>query len=152
MTVNFAALFYAMRNFQVLNEPNSIANSEIKGLAALSLGLILVGTSNDEVALELLNYLMEGSADFKDTNTRLVALGIALIYLGLTVFFSSQFLLFNKIFIGTQERSEVIVDAVRALPDPFGSMTSILVDACAYAGTGNVLKIQVTTMGCEYLS
>jgi hypothetical protein len=44
---------------------------------------------------------------------------------------------------GTQERSEVIVESVKALPDPFGSMTSTLIDVCAYAGTGNVLKTQV---------
>jgi len=112
----------------VMNETvESGANAEVKGLAALSLGLILVGTCNNEVALELFAYLMEGAAagvDFKNTNTRFVALGIALIYLG------------------SEERSEVMVDAVKALPEPFGSMTSTLVDVCAYAGTGNVLKIQ----------
>lgn len=28
------------------------------------------------------------------------------------------------------------------MPQPFGSMTATLIDVCAYAGTGNVLKIQ----------
>lgn len=44
--------------------------------------------------------------------------------------------------LGTQEKSEVFVESVRTLPEPFGSMVSTLVDICAYAGTGNVLKIQ----------
>lgn len=48
----------------------------------------------------------------------------------------------NNCVVGTQERSEVFIESVRALPEPFGSMTSTLIDVCAYAGTGNVLKIQ----------
>jgi len=32
--------------------------------------------------------------------------------------------------------------ALEVLPDPFRSMACTLVDICAYAGTGNVLKIQ----------
>lgn len=44
--------------------------------------------------------------------------------------------------LGAQEKSDVFVESVRALPQPFGSMMSTLVDVCAYAGTGNVLKIQ----------
>lgn len=34
------------------------------------------------------------------------------------------------------------MESVRTLPEPFGSMTATLIDVCAYAGTGNVLKIQ----------
>lgn len=36
----------------------------------------------------------------------------------------------------------MFVESLRVLPEPFGSMVSTLVDVCAYAGTGNVLKIQ----------
>ena len=43
---------------------------------------------------------------------------------------------------GTQQRSEVVVETLRTLPGDFGRMVSTLVDVCAYAGTGNVLKIQ----------
>lgn len=34
------------------------------------------------------------------------------------------------------------METVRSLPEPFGSMVSTLIEVCAYAGTGNVLKIQ----------
>lgn len=60
------------------------ANAEVKGLAALSLGLVLMGTGseNSEVVAELLTYLMGGSVDLRDPNMRFVALGIGLIFLG----------------------------------------------------------------------
>lgn len=91
----------------------------------MSLGFILVGTGDHTAAMELLQVLMERSeAELTDPNMRFLALGIGLI------------------FLGTQERSEVFVESLRSLPEPFGSMVSTLVDVCAYAGTGNVLKIQ----------
>jgi 26S proteasome regulatory subunit N1 len=41
-----------------------------------------------------------------------------------------------------QDKSEVFLESVKALPEPFGSMTATLVDVCAYAGTGSVDKVQ----------
>merc|ERR1712008_1986 len=40
------------------------------------------------------------------------------------------------------EQAEATVEALAVLPDPFKSMAMTMVDICAYAGTGNVLKIQ----------
>merc|ERR1712045_446276 len=40
------------------------------------------------------------------------------------------------------EKAEATVEALAVLPDPFKSMAMTMVDICAYAGTGNVLKIQ----------
>ena len=45
-------------------------------------------------------------------------------------------------FFGKQEAAEAMTAALEVLPDPFQSMAKTLVDICAYAGTGNVLKIQ----------
>ncbi|CAD5220072.1 unnamed protein product [Bursaphelenchus okinawaensis] len=110
---------------KVLGDSKPSATSEVKGLAGLSLGFILVGTGDHTVAMEMLQILMERSeAELNEPNMRFLALGIALI------------------FLGTQEKSEVFVESLRSLPEPFGSMVSTLVDVCAYAGTGNVLKIQ----------
>jgi 26S proteasome regulatory subunit N1 len=110
---------------KVLNDNRPSANAEIKGMTALSLGLILVGTGDSDVANEMLTLLMERSdVELSDHNWAFVGLGIALI------------------FLGTQQRSDVFVESLRSLPEPFGSMVSTLVDVCAYAGTGNVLKIQ----------
>ena len=37
---------------------------------------------------------------------------------------------------------ETILATLEVVPEPFKSMASTLVDICAYAGTGNVLKVQ----------
>ncbi|VDM29900.1 unnamed protein product [Toxocara canis] len=110
---------------KVLTDNKPSATPEVKGLTGLALGFILVGTADHDVAMEMLHVLMEKSAtELQDPNMRFLALGIALI------------------FLGAQEKSEVFVESVRALAEPFGSMVSTLVDVCAHAGTGNVLKIQ----------
>ncbi|CAB3406247.1 unnamed protein product [Caenorhabditis bovis] len=110
---------------KVLTDARPSATPEVKGLAGLSLGLILVGTADSDAAMEMLQTLMEKTeSELADPNMRFLALGIALI------------------FLGTQDKSEVFVESLRSLPEPFGPMVSTLVDVCAYAGTGNVLKIQ----------
>jgi 26S proteasome regulatory subunit N1 len=43
---------------------------------------------------------------------------------------------------GRQEAVEAIIAALEVIPEPFKSMSMTLVEVCAYAGTGNVLKIQ----------
>ena len=37
---------------------------------------------------------------------------------------------------------ETILAALEVVPEPLKSFANILVEVCAYAGTGNVLKIQ----------
>uniref|UniRef100_A0A7E4V201 26S proteasome non-ATPase regulatory subunit 2 n=1 Tax=Panagrellus redivivus TaxID=6233 RepID=A0A7E4V201_PANRE len=110
---------------RVLSDAGTTANAEIKGISGLSLGLIRVGTADPEVANDLLAMLMERTeVDLQNHNWDFAALGIALV------------------FLGTEAKSEVIVESCRAFPEPFGSMVATLIDVCAYAGTGNVLKIQ----------
>lgn len=72
---------------KVFSDQKASANTEVKGLAALALGLILVGTGDHEAASELLAYLMDDKSpqDLKDPNYRFVALGIGLIFLGTQV-------------------------------------------------------------------
>lgn len=68
---------------KVLNDTRASANAEIKGMTALSLGLILVGTGDHEAANEMLTLLMERmEIEFTNHNWTFVGLGIALIYLG----------------------------------------------------------------------
>jgi 26S proteasome regulatory subunit N1 len=107
----------------VFAEQNS--TMEVIGVAALACGLISVGSCNDDVTTTILQTLMEKSAqDLKDPFAKYLPLGIGLCYLG------------------KQEAAEVIVAGLEVLTDPFQSMAKTLVDICAYAGTGNVLKIQ----------
>lgn len=107
----------------VFAEPNS--TMEVIGVAALACGLISVGSCNDDVTTTILQTLMEKSdQDLKDPFAKYLPLGIGLCYLG------------------KQEAAEATVATLEVLSDPFQSMAKTLVDICAYAGTGNVLKIQ----------
>jgi len=107
----------------VFSEPKS--SMEVIGVAALACGLISVGSCNDDVTTTILQTLMEKSEqDLKDPFAKYLPLGIGLCYLG------------------KQEAAEATVATLEVLSDPFQSMAKTLVDICAYAGTGNVLKIQ----------
>eukprot|EP00096_Caligus_rogercresseyi_P005417 TRINITY_DN2082_c0_g1_i1.p1 TRINITY_DN2082_c0_g1~~TRINITY_DN2082_c0_g1_i1.p1 ORF type:complete len:905 (-),score=365.54 TRINITY_DN2082_c0_g1_i1:248-2962(-) len=98
---------------------------EIVGITALACGLIAVGSCNSDVTSTILQILMEKKeADLKDPFAKFLPLGIGLCYLG------------------KQEMSEATLAALEAIPKPFNFMATTLVDICAYAGTGNVLKIQ----------
>merc|ERR1712240_205028 len=107
----------------VFAEENS--TMEVIGVAALACGLISVGSCNDDVTTTILQTLMEKSEqDLKDPFAKYLPLGIGLC------------------FLGKQEAAEAMTAALEVLADPFQSMAKTLVDICAYAGTGNVLKIQ----------
>merc|ERR1711971_990750 len=102
------------------------SSMEVIGITALACGLICVGTCNEDVTTTILQVLMEKaeSSDLKDSYAKFLPLGVGLCCLG------------------KQELAEVTVEALAVLPDPFKSMAMTMVDICAYAGTGNVLKIQ----------
>merc|ERR1711973_1011124 len=92
---------------------------------ALAAGLIAVGSCNGEVTSTILQTLMEKSdADMKDTFAKFLPLGIGLCYLG------------------KQDAAEATIAALEVIPEPFRQTAVTLVEVCAYAGTGNVLKIQ----------
>lgn len=94
-------------------------------MAALSCGMIAVGSCDDEVTTVLLQTLMEKTeTELKDPFAKFLALGLGLTYLG------------------RQESIETVVAALEVAPEPFKSMACTLVEICAYAGTGNVLKVQ----------
>jgi len=104
---------------------DSKSSMEVIGITALACGLIAVGSCNDDVTTTILTTLMEKSgSELKEAFAKYLPLGIGLCYLG------------------KQEAAEATVAALEVLQDPFKSMAMTLVDICAYAGTGNVLKIQ----------
>ncbi|XP_031550195.1 26S proteasome non-ATPase regulatory subunit 2-like [Actinia tenebrosa] len=104
---------------------DSKSTTEVIGMAAVACGMVAIGTCNVEVTSSILQAMMEQSeTQVKDNFTRFLALG-----LGLT-------------FLGKQEAVEATLEALKVLPQPLGKWASILVEICAYAGTGNVLKIQ----------
>ena len=115
---------------KVFADPKS--NMEIVGVAALALGMIAVGSCNNDVTTTLLQTLMEKTeSDLKDPFAKFLPLGIGLCYLA------------------KQDACEATLATLEVLTDPFKSMAITLVDVCAYAGTGNVLKIQSLLHKCS---
>lgn len=107
------------------SERRSGTTNEVLGIAALSLGLIAVGSCNSDVTETLIQIIMDRSeADFKDTFSKYLFLGLGLVYLG------------------RQEAAEAVVAALGVIDEPHRSTATTMVEVCAYAGTGNVLKIQ----------
>merc|ERR1711871_430588 len=96
-----------------------------RSLAALSLGMVFAGSCNEEVSASLLQRLMSSSdAELDQTHARFLCLGLGLV------------------FLGAQDRADAVLEAVRTVEHPMGKYTEIVVSSCAYAATGNVLKVQ----------
>lgn len=101
------------------------ANMVEVGVAALSLGMIFVGTCNEEVGSVIVQRLMESSdAELEHPMARLVMLGLGLL------------------FIGKNEKADAMMEIVKTIEHRMGRYTQVVLDTCAYAGTGNVLKVQ----------
>lgn len=105
---------------------DSSSPMQISAMAAVSLGMVFVGSSNHQVSEAIATTLMdeERQPQLKDKWTRFMALGLALLY------------------FGRQEEVEVILDILKAIDHPMAKPTSVLASVCAWAGTGTVLKLQ----------
>ncbi|CAL5330425.1 unnamed protein product [Camellia sinensis] len=94
---------------------------DVIAFTAISLALVYVGSCNEEVALAIIFALMDRSeSELGEPLTRLLPLGLGLLYLGKQA---------------TAEVSKTFNEKIRKYCD----MTLL---SCAYAGTGNVLKVQ----------
>jgi 26S proteasome regulatory subunit N1 len=99
---------------------------QLSAMAALSLGLIFVGSSNDRVSEAIISTLLDEDRQkqLKDMWTRFMSLGLALL------------------FFGRQEEVEVILETLKAIDHPMAKPAAVLAEVCAWAGTGTVLKLQ----------
>lgn len=114
----------------ILIEPS--LTLDISAMAALSLGLIFVGSGDGDIAgliLQAITELDEGQ--LKDKWSQFYSLGLALLY------------------VGRQEDADATLEVLKAAPQPIGKATGVLVDACAYAGTGNVVRYQSLLVLCN---
>lgn len=99
---------------------------QISAMAALSLGMIFVGSSNSDVSEAIVQTFLDDERGYqlKDKWTRFMALGLGLL------------------FFGQQEEVDVILETLKAIDHPMSKPTSVLSEICAWAGTGTVLKMQ----------
>ncbi|WRT64812.1 uncharacterized protein IL334_001748 [Kwoniella shivajii] len=106
----------------VADETNTM---EVAAMAALALGFVFVGSGDGEIASAILQTMMEREeAQLASEWTVFICLGLGLL------------------FLSTQEDSEPTVATLKVIEHPVASIAETIVDVCAYAGTGNVLKIQ----------
>ena len=105
---------------------------ELSAMSALCLGLVFVGSCN----VDVLNTIMQGVTDRETTTletnpmSRYFALALGLV------------------FLGQQEKIDTILEAVKLVPPPLGKFMTYTLVSCAYAGTGNVLKVQEMLHAC----
>ena len=105
--------------------------SDTAGFAALSLGLIFVSKCDDEVVNTILTALMERpTSELDQVTARFYAVGLALTYLG------------------QQEKCEPAIETLKTIEHPLARYAEVCVEAAAYVGSGNVLKIQEFLKKC----
>ncbi|CAA7268438.1 unnamed protein product [Cyclocybe aegerita] len=108
---------------------------EIASLSALALGFVFVGSQHGEISETILQTLMEkferADKSLDEKWARFMALGLGLLYLGL------------------QDASDATLETLKAIDHPIAKTAQILVEACSFAGTGNVLKIQSMLHQCD---
>eukprot|EP00262_Sarcandra_glabra_P006417 TRINITY_DN186_c0_g2_i1.p1 TRINITY_DN186_c0_g2~~TRINITY_DN186_c0_g2_i1.p1 ORF type:complete len:701 (+),score=101.90 TRINITY_DN186_c0_g2_i1:31-2103(+) len=98
---------------------------DVIAFTAISLGLIYVGSCNEEVAQSIIFSLMDRSeSELGEPLTRLLPLGLGLLYLG------------------KQESVEATSEVSKTFNEKIRKYCDLTLLSCAYAGTGNVLKVQ----------
>ncbi|GBP85213.1 26S proteasome non-ATPase regulatory subunit 2 [Eumeta japonica] len=104
---------------------DTAAPPEICALAAVSCGLIAVGSCNGDVTCAIIQRLIDDNKDVhSSTYSRFLHLGLGLC------------------FLGCKERTEATMAALEVLPEPQQSLCQTTLSMCAYAGTGDVLVVQ----------
>jgi 26S proteasome regulatory subunit N1 len=105
-------------------------------LAGLALGLVFVGKCDDSVGGSLVQRLMEATdEELNHSHTRFLCLGLALL------------------FLGQSEKADGMLEALRTIEHKISKFAVIMVETCAYAGTGNVEIVQEMLHHCtEHLT
>mmetsp|Transcript_9187 Transcript_9187/g.21906 ORF Transcript_9187/g.21906 Transcript_9187/m.21906 type:complete len:931 (-) Transcript_9187:26-2818(-) len=105
-------------------------------LAGLALGMIFVGKCDDTVGGTIVQRLMEATDEELDhSHARYLCLGLALL------------------FLGQMEKADAMMEAVRTIEHKISKYAVIMLETAAYAGSGNVLKVQEMLHQCaEHLT
>merc|ERR1712151_515446 len=113
--------------------PNSMLEVSLAGLA---LGMIFVGKCDDNVGGTIVQRLMEATDEELDhSHARFLCLGLALL------------------FLGQMEKADAMIEAIRTIEHKISKYAVLLLETCAYAGSGNVLKVQEMLHQCaEHLT
>ncbi|KAK4438722.1 26S proteasome non-ATPase regulatory subunitA [Sesamum alatum] len=98
---------------------------DVIAFTAISLGLVYTGSCNEEVAQAIIFALMDRSeSELGDPLARFLPLGLGLLYLG------------------KEESVEATAEVSKTFNEKIRKHCDMTLLSCAYAGTGNVLKVQ----------
>ena len=109
-------------------------NSDVVGAAGLSLGLIHAGTADDEAVQTLLQVLMMRGSELPahKLGARLLCVGLGLL------------------FVGKGDEADAVLEVIKTVDKDLAQYCACIVETMAYAGTGNVLKVQqMLAMVCK---
>eukprot|EP01094_Clydonella_sp_ATCC50884_P026432 TRINITY_DN7244_c0_g1_i1.p1 TRINITY_DN7244_c0_g1~~TRINITY_DN7244_c0_g1_i1.p1 ORF type:complete len:871 (-),score=390.59 TRINITY_DN7244_c0_g1_i1:48-2660(-) len=108
------------------------ASLEELAACALALGMAFVGTGNGDIAEQIMTVLQIKADELAaSTHTRFLCLGLGLL------------------FVGRQSEADLMLEVLNTLTDESVKQYALMtVQTCAYAGTGNVLKIQQLMHAC----
>eukprot|EP00727_Mastigamoeba_balamuthi_P006386 m51a1_g2368 putative 26s proteasome non-atpase regulatory subunit 2 (941) ;mRNA; r:646317-649580 len=112
------------------NNDNGI---EVQSMAALALGLIFVGagSASGDIATALVLGIMEApQVALNSSYIRFVGLALGLL------------------FLGRGDEAEPTIETAKTLPGNAGKYALLSLQTCAYASTGNVLKVQELLQTC----
>lgn len=110
--------------FPILSNTDNANIIEVS-FASLSLGLIFIGTCDEDISTTIAQRLMEATTEeLNHTMSRFLILGLGLL------------------FLGKNERVDAILEVIRTIEHPKMKYAEITLITCAYAGSGNVLKVQ----------
>ncbi|XP_068345693.1 26S proteasome non-ATPase regulatory subunit 2 homolog A [Pyrus communis] len=118
------------QNEQIRSKLTPILNDakaplDVVAFTAISLGLVYVGSCNEEVAQAIIFALMDRSdSELGEPLARLIPLSLGLLYLG------------------KQESVEATAEVSKTFNEKIRKHCDMTLLSCAYAGTGNVLKVQ----------
>lgn len=122
--------FAGSRNEEVLGLLLPIAADtslpiETSAISSLALAHIFVGTCNGDITAAIMdNFLERSGIDLKTEWVRFLTLALGIIYMG------------------QGEQVDDVLETISAIEHSMTSAIEVLVSACAYAGTGDVLLIQ----------
>lgn len=105
-------------------------------LAGLALGMIYVGKCDESAASAIMQSIMEASdEDLDHSHAKFLCLGLGLL------------------FLGSMEKADAMLEALKTVEHKISKYASIVLETCAYAGSGNVLKVQGMLHHCtEHLT
>ncbi|GBG33622.1 26S proteasome non-ATPase regulatory subunit 2 [Hondaea fermentalgiana] len=109
----------------VVADTSAAANMEVVALAGLALGLVFAGTADEDVCTTIVQRLMEASpAELDQPIAKMLCVGLGVL------------------FLGAQEKAEPTVEAVKTVEHKISKFAAVVIETCAYTGTGNVLQVQ----------